>query len=247
MTAGRLSVPANAVPRLPIRGQLLAMGMLAAIGGVTFLPFLAAGNRQPIAQLIPFAIVVTLVATIAAWPGLRCADATGLPMPLLRRLDGSSAGQIPRSAIGVTLASSIGLGPGRPAPPASRRGTGTSRLDRGASIVGNFRRWPSGDRAASRRHEHCGLARAWTPSAGHCGRRGAPRRLPSRWWRARSTGTPHRPHRCRQRSNWFGPRLDLRRIRLRVRHARPRRRACHYRVRQLTPTLVLAAMRVRPP
>ena len=110
MTAGRLSVPANAVPRLPIRGRLLAMGMLAAIGGVTFLPFLAAGNRQPIAQLIPFAIVVTLVATIAAWPGLRCADATGLPMPLLRRLDGSSAGQIPRSAIGVTLASSIGLG-----------------------------------------------------------------------------------------------------------------------------------------
>ena len=86
------------------------MGVLAAIGGVTFLPFLAAGNGQPIARLTPFAIVVTLVATIAAWPGLRCADATGLPMPLLRRLDGSSATPIPPSAIGVTLVISIGLG-----------------------------------------------------------------------------------------------------------------------------------------
>jgi hypothetical protein len=89
---------------------MLAMGVLAAVGGVTFLPFLAAGNGQPIARLIPFALVVTLVATLAAWPGLRCADATGLPMPLLRRLDGPSAGPIPRRAIGVTLVSSVGLG-----------------------------------------------------------------------------------------------------------------------------------------
>jgi hypothetical protein len=89
---------------------MLAMGVLAAVGGVTFLPFLAAGNGQPIARLIPFALVVTLVATLAAWPGLRCADATGLPMPLLRRLDGSSGGPIPRRAIGVTLVSSVGLG-----------------------------------------------------------------------------------------------------------------------------------------
>jgi len=110
MTTGSLSVSANAASRPPIRGRLLAMGTVAALGGVTFLPFLAAGNRQPMAQLTPFAIVVTLVATIAAWPGLRCADATGLPMPLLRRLDGSNAGPIPRSAIGVTLASSLALG-----------------------------------------------------------------------------------------------------------------------------------------
>jgi len=110
MTTDSLSLPASAVPRLPIRGRLIAMGVLAAIGGVTFLPFLAAGNGQPIASLAPFAIIVTLVATIVAWPGLRCADATRLPMPLLRRLDGSTAGPIPRSAIGVTLASSIGLG-----------------------------------------------------------------------------------------------------------------------------------------
>jgi len=102
--------PADTVSRLPIRGRMLAMGVLAAVGGVTFLPFLAAGNGQPIARLIPFALVVTLVATLAAWPGLRCADATGLPMPLLRRLDGSSGGPIPRSAIGVTLVSSVGLG-----------------------------------------------------------------------------------------------------------------------------------------
>ena len=86
------------------------MGVLAAIGGVTFLPFLAAGSGQPIARLLPFAIVVTLVATLAAWPGLRCADTTRLPMPLLRRLDGSSGSPIPRTAIGVTLAISIGLG-----------------------------------------------------------------------------------------------------------------------------------------
>ncbi|HTK50862.1 MAG TPA: hypothetical protein VL308_03175 [Gemmatimonadaceae bacterium] len=102
--------PADTVSRLPIRGRMLAMGVLAAVGGVTFLPFLAAGNGQPIARLIPFALVVTLVATLAAWPGLRCADATGLPMPLLRRLDGPSAGPIPRRAIGVTLVSSVGLG-----------------------------------------------------------------------------------------------------------------------------------------
>jgi len=110
MTTDSLSLPASAVPRLPIRGRLIAMGVFAAIGGVTFLPFLAAGNGQPIASLAPFAIIVTLVATIVAWPGLRCADATRLPMPLLRRLDGSTAGPIPRSAIGVTLVSSVGLG-----------------------------------------------------------------------------------------------------------------------------------------
>ena len=98
------------VERVPIRGRVLAMAILALIGGVTFLPFLAAGNHQPVASLVPFALVVTLVATLAAWPGLRCADATELPMPLLRRLDGLRVGEVSRRGIGVTLAWSVALG-----------------------------------------------------------------------------------------------------------------------------------------
>jgi hypothetical protein len=96
--------------RLSIRGRLITMASLSAIGGVTFLPFLAAGNNQPVASLTPFALVVTLVATLAAWPDLRCADATNLPMPLLRRLDGVSTGTVSRRAVLVTLGYAVGLG-----------------------------------------------------------------------------------------------------------------------------------------
>ena len=95
---------------LPLRRRLLAMIALAAFGGATFLPFLAAGSHQPIADVAPFALVVTLVATIAAWPGLLCADATGLSMPLLRRLDGAPTRSISRLALGVTLATGVVLG-----------------------------------------------------------------------------------------------------------------------------------------
>jgi len=76
MVSGSLAVP---VGRPNIRGRLLAMGILALIGGFTFLPFLAAGNQQPVASVVPFALIATVVATLAAWPGLRCADATNLP------------------------------------------------------------------------------------------------------------------------------------------------------------------------
>ena len=110
MDSGILTGAPMAGARLPIRGRLIAMGALALAGGLTFLPFLAAGNGQPIASLVPFALVVTVVATLAAWPGLRAADATGLPMPLLRRLDGAPARAVSRTAIGVTLVSSIALG-----------------------------------------------------------------------------------------------------------------------------------------
>jgi hypothetical protein len=96
--------------RLPIRGRLIAMAALAAIGSLTFLPFLAAANHQSIASLTPFPIVITLVATFVAWPGLRSADAVGLPMPLLRRLDGQPALRIPRRALAITLASCAALG-----------------------------------------------------------------------------------------------------------------------------------------
>jgi hypothetical protein len=86
------------------------MAALAAIGGFTFLPFLAAGSHQPMASLIPFALVATIVATLLAWPGLRCADAVSLRMPLFRRLDGAASHPISREALTVTLLGGIILG-----------------------------------------------------------------------------------------------------------------------------------------
>ena len=110
MVSGEISPSATESTRLPIRGRLIAMAALAAIGSVTFLPFLAAGNHQSIVSLTPFALVVTLVSTVIAWPGLRSADAAGLPMPLLRRLDGHAARGIARGAFAVTFAISAALG-----------------------------------------------------------------------------------------------------------------------------------------
>lgn len=95
---------------LPIRRRLLALGLLSALGAVTFLPFLAAGGQQQARALGGFAVIVTVVATVAAWVGLRCADAVGLPMPYLRWLDGGAAPTIPRAAVVTTLLLSIASG-----------------------------------------------------------------------------------------------------------------------------------------
>ena len=57
-------------------------------------------------------MVVTLLATLAAWPGLGCADAVGLPMPDLRRLDGAAPAMIPLRALIVSAAWGAVLGLG---------------------------------------------------------------------------------------------------------------------------------------
>lgn len=46
-------------------------------------------------ELLAFPVLVTVIAAVAAWPGLRAADAAGLPMPWLGRLDGGPASSIP--------------------------------------------------------------------------------------------------------------------------------------------------------
>ena len=96
--------------RFPIGGRLIVLAGISAIGGVLFIPFLAAGSGQPVSQLIGFAAMVTIIATLVAWPGLRCADAVALPMPYLRRLDGGDEEGVGQRAIAVTLALSVGLG-----------------------------------------------------------------------------------------------------------------------------------------
>src|SRR5437016_1477590 len=95
----------------PIRMRLKALTLLSALGGLLFLPFLAAGSHQPVRSLAAFAVGVTTVAMLAAWLGLRCADAVGLPMPYLRRLDGIMYERVSLSrALVVTLAISLVLG-----------------------------------------------------------------------------------------------------------------------------------------
>ncbi len=107
------SVLASAAPplstRLPIRRRLALLALLSAAGGALFLPF-AAGPGMSAAAQAGFVLAVTVVGTLAAWAGLRCADAVALPMPYLRALDGETAGRAPRSALAGTLGLGVGLG-----------------------------------------------------------------------------------------------------------------------------------------
>ncbi|MEP7001420.1 MAG: hypothetical protein ABI969_13130 [bacterium] len=94
---------------LPIRRRMIVLAAVAAAGAVLFLPLLSAGSHQPVTAVAGFALVLTVVATLAAWPGLRCADVVGLPMPYLRRLDGVDQA-IPPRALMVSAAWGIALG-----------------------------------------------------------------------------------------------------------------------------------------
>jgi hypothetical protein len=109
----RRGLAANSQPdrrtSLPIRNRLSVLTTLSIAGAVTFLPFLRAGNGQPIGSLVVFALVVVILSTLAAWGGLRAADAVDLPMPYLRALD-SSAERIPSQAWPVTFTIGIVLG-----------------------------------------------------------------------------------------------------------------------------------------
>jgi hypothetical protein len=93
-----------------IRRRLVALALLSMVGGFAFLPFLSAGSHQPMSRLLPFVAAVTGLGSLAAWLGLRAADAVGLPMPLLRRLEGDRAGGISARTIGITLLCAAGLG-----------------------------------------------------------------------------------------------------------------------------------------
>lgn len=78
--------------KLPIRGRLLLLSALSLVGALSFLPTLLANNDPPpgAITLTEFVLAVTVISSIAAWLGLRAADAAQLRMPLLRRLDGVS-------------------------------------------------------------------------------------------------------------------------------------------------------------
>jgi hypothetical protein len=97
-------------PRLPIFRRLTLLIGVSALGGLLFLPFMAAGSHQPIAALISFAAAVTAVGSVAAWLGLRCADTVGLPMPYLRRLDSRVREPVPAGAIHTTVGVGVGAG-----------------------------------------------------------------------------------------------------------------------------------------
>jgi hypothetical protein len=96
--------------RIGVRRRLALMVAVSAAGGLAFLPFLAAGSGKATHELLGFPVAVMLIAGLAAWPGLRAADAAGLPMPLLRRLDGGPRSGLGWQAVAVTLSSCALLG-----------------------------------------------------------------------------------------------------------------------------------------
>ncbi len=92
-----------------LRGRLMVLGAISTAGAILFLPLLSAGSHQPMSAVAGFAVVLSAVSILVAWPGLRCADITGLPMPLLRRLDGVRAPVSPRAFV-VSTAWGAALG-----------------------------------------------------------------------------------------------------------------------------------------
>lgn len=106
------AIAAAAAVKLPIRGRLLLLSILGLLGALSFLPtILAYADPPPGAwALVEFVLAVTLVSSLAAWLGLRAADAAQLRMPLLRRLDGASdpgpasAGALSAIVSGVLIA-----------------------------------------------------------------------------------------------------------------------------------------------
>ncbi len=95
---------------LPIRRRLMLLAVMSIAGAILFLPLLAAGSHQPMTSVAGFAVVISTVAILTAWPGLRSADLTGLPMPLLRRLDGVRSPASRRSlAIGTISGTALGV------------------------------------------------------------------------------------------------------------------------------------------
>lgn len=79
-----------AFPKPQIRRRLALIVILCAIGGALFAPFALAGAGTHSAKLaaefwIALPIGSAIFGGLCAWAGLRLADRTKLPMPLLRR------------------------------------------------------------------------------------------------------------------------------------------------------------------
>lgn len=91
---------------MPVRRRTTVLVVGAFLGGVLYLPFMAAAVGLEPWRTIGFLAVVTLVASAAAFSGLRLADSVGLPMPHLRALERGERVGAPRGAV----SSSIGLG-----------------------------------------------------------------------------------------------------------------------------------------
>ena len=99
-------MPSSNKPR--IVGRFLCFSGISVLGAISFLPY-GMPSSSSFAQQLLFVIVVSAVCMLAAWFGLRLADATHLPMPFLRRLDLQSepsrgGGLIPAIVCGVVFA-----------------------------------------------------------------------------------------------------------------------------------------------
>jgi hypothetical protein len=91
-----------------IVGRLMSFSGISVLGAISFLPY-GMPSSSSLAQQSLFVLVVSAVCMLAAWFGLRLADATHLPMPLLRRLDLKSepsrgGGLLPAVVCGVVFA-----------------------------------------------------------------------------------------------------------------------------------------------
>lgn len=95
---------------MPIRRRLVLLTLTSAVGAALFLPFMAASAPQTPGAMAGFVAVTTLVATLAAWPGLRAADAVALPMPLLRGLELGERGRLSPRAWAVSAGCGALLG-----------------------------------------------------------------------------------------------------------------------------------------
>lgn len=82
---------------MEIRRRLILIIALCAIGGALFVPFALAGAGAHNARLaaefwIIFPIGSGIFGWLCAWPGLRLADRSALPMPLLRPWENHAPG-----------------------------------------------------------------------------------------------------------------------------------------------------------
>jgi len=100
----------TARPSIARRWLVLAAGSL--VGLFAYIP-VAQANADPAPAtgelVVPLAIAF-VIAAVAAWLGLRWADAVALPMPMLRRLDGTTEPMPSRSAVAIACGGAVAGG-----------------------------------------------------------------------------------------------------------------------------------------
>lgn len=98
--------------RPPVARRWLALVAGALAGLLAYVP-VAQANADPAPAagelVVPIAIAF-VIAAVAAWFGLRWADSVALPMPVLRRLDGTTEPMPPRSGVAIACAGAIAGG-----------------------------------------------------------------------------------------------------------------------------------------